>query len=87
MRSRGTTKNRTGLPDDVPEAFLRSVSGFVFAPAATVSQAKFDRPMLVSASHPAGVGAAAWDAVRQKATAVRDAIDAHDAHGESPALT
>lgn len=87
MRSRGTTQNRTGLPDDVPAEFLRSVSDFRFFPAATVAAATFDRPVFVSSSHPAGVGESAWDAVRRKSAAVREAVQASESCGPSTAHT
>lgn len=63
-----------GLPADVPERFCRSMAGFVFHKALPQRAATFDRPILVSSTRPIGATSVAWDAVREKANAVRRAI-------------
>jgi hypothetical protein len=78
MPLRGKNRHCNGLPDDVPEAFRRSVAGFAFVPATPTESAKFDVPMRVSASHPYSVASAAWNAVRDKANSVREAVRAHE---------
>lgn len=77
MRTRGAMYC-TGLPDEVPADFRRSLSGFAFRPAAAVEAAKFDRPVLVSASHPFGAASGAWSAICEKANAVREAVKSCD---------
>lgn len=78
MRLRGPTRNDTGLPDDVPAAFRRSVAGFSFGIAQQTEAAKFDRPVLLSSSHPFGSASGAWEAIREKANAVREAVKSCD---------
>lgn len=78
MGVRGASSNTSGLPDDVPDAFRRSMRGFAFVPATPTARAKFDVPVFLRSSHPQGVGSAAWNAVREKANSVREAIRTHD---------
>lgn len=64
-------KRLASTPPDVPAAFAATLENVTLVPAAPVPAAEF-KPTCVSSSMPLEQAAAAWDAVRAKAGAVRD---------------
>lgn len=60
----------SGLPADLPEAYRRAIEGFTLTPAVPAGACEI-RPTMLSATLPPERLQVAWDAVRQKAEAVK----------------